>query len=95
MTVFLILATLTGAVLGTRFKVFVVIPLMLLSIVAIASWAVLSEVTWGTGGFFALCAAGAIQLGYLVGFSLSAVVASDPVKEGEAAWRTKRARQTI
>jgi hypothetical protein len=93
MTAFIIVAALTSAVLGTRFKIFVVIPLTIFSCTVIAGWAVFTNADWTTVGTGFLCAVVGIQLGYLVGLSLNSIATSDPVAQRHSLRRAKKSRR--
>src|SRR5882724_4568831 len=85
-----IVAILSGAVLGTRFRIFVVLPVMALSCILIGCWAIFSDSSWletGTAVFYTIAG---IQLGYLVGLTLSSVVAADPQVQRDTRQRSPK-----
>ena len=69
-----IIGILTGAVLGTRYKVFCLVPVILAGIVALAARDQFNDVPFSSTALTALALALGLQVGYLVGVAVRSVL---------------------
>ena len=65
-----VIGILTGAVLGTRYKVLCLVPITLIATAAVAALDQLNEVPPGSTALSALALAVGLQIGYLLGVNV-------------------------
>jgi hypothetical protein len=68
-----VIGILTGAVLGTRYKVLCLVPITLIATAAVAALDQLNEAPPGSTGLSALALAVGLQIGYLLGVNVRSV----------------------
>jgi hypothetical protein len=76
MTTIALLATLAGAALGLRFRVFILFPAIALACLAIIATHLVGAIDWRNGGLAIGLAAVTLQLGYLAGITIRFVLAA-------------------
>ena len=80
-----IFSLLVGAVLGTRYKVFCLPPVILAAALAITVLDRIHEIPLGSTALTALAAGVALQIGYLLGAVIRALLFTSPIGPVRAA----------
>jgi hypothetical protein len=94
MVVLGIIATLAGAVLGTRFKVLILVPAVTLAMVTILATAAIASLSLAWAALAFVLASTALQLGYLGGMATRHVMAVARAGRLREAWHAQRVRVT-